>query len=724
MMKEPTTPNAARLHDLICANRLSDAIQQMRQCLPRHSELADLTDKVEQLDDDYRLTLNFLASGAEDPQRANVLAQLRQRAHDLADIIEARLWAAQPTASRRKVSLGLQEINRADLTRLVAEYKQNSLLQAGGLTAAEPLADALDRQRLEETEVELVFEHVVNDANIPEPSRAFIMGALAHNVINRHNRHALSALMASAMQDDVGETVLARICVTLVASMLTSPSRWEEDARLAGELRALTTERDDLARQMRLATCQIAKTHLVKKIESFIVNDMAQEIGKLAKRIIDQKGKSDLHEITAEDIAQIFGPDKQTVVGKFSQIAQWQADGADVNYSTHHHLKTSPFFSSEINWLRPFDPADPAVADALKALGPEERESLAQSIAAMPICDSDKYSTLTVLGGMPAQNAVALQKNFDTEARHWAEMQAERQQATPDEMRLRNLTDNFIKDLYRAFRIRPDRFGDTDLFDEAAWPLDSAPLDILFPTAEDKDALGRELVRYDCWAAASRLYAHACATTEPSADLTRKYALCLEKAGEADRAIEQLKKAELMDDANVWTKHTLAQCYYDRAEYKTALFYLNEAATLKQPTVAKRLMAAKCLASLGQYQQARNAYMGLTFDAPDEADGYLGTAICDIALGKREEAQKYVDMAHENCQDINSRHDAEATALLLLARRNFGAAATSLAALAKETGEAAVLDFIDAHRATLTQYGVGPAEADLFTELLRMEVRK
>ena len=45
MMKEPTTPNAARLHDLICANRLSDAIQQMRQCLPRDTELAGMTDR-------------------------------------------------------------------------------------------------------------------------------------------------------------------------------------------------------------------------------------------------------------------------------------------------------------------------------------------------------------------------------------------------------------------------------------------------------------------------------------------------------------------------------------------------------------------------------------------------------------------------------------------------------------------------------------------------------
>lgn len=723
MMKDNAMTSATRLHDLICANRLTEALPQMRQCL-RQADLTDLADRLGQLDDDYRLTLSFLANGAEDPQRANVLAQIRQRAHDLADVIEARLWATQPTASRRKVALGLQETNRADLAKLVAEYKQDALLQAGGLMAIEPLAGALDRQRLEEAEVELVFEHVVNDVNIPEPCRAFVIGALAHNVINRHNRHVISALMTSARHDEAGETAQARICVTLAASLLTSPSRWEEDAKLEDELRDLTAERGDIAERLRLAVSQIAKTHLVKRIEDFITNDMAQEIGKLAKRIIDQKGKSELHEITSEDITQIFGSDRQTVVDKFSQIAQWQADGADVNYTTHHHLKTSPFFANEINWLRPFDPADPAVTDSLKALGDEDREALARSIAAMPICDSDKYSTLTVLGGMPAQNALALQKNFDAEARHWAEMQAERQQATPDEMRRRNLTDNFIKDLYRAFRIRPDRFGSTDLFNETSWPLDSAPLDILFPTAEDKDWLGRELVRYDCWTAATRLYAHTCATAAPLADLTRKYALCLEKTGEADRAIEQLKKAELMDDANVWTKHTLAQCYYDRADYKTALYYLDEAAALKQPTVAKRLMAAKCLASLGQYQQALNAYMGLTFDAPDEANGYLGTAVCAIALGKPDEAQKYIDMASENCQDIDNRHNAEATALLQLAKRDFGAAATSLAALAKETSEAAVTDFVNANRGNLAQYGVGRAEADLFIELLRMEMRK
>lgn len=723
MMKGNTMTSATHLHDLICANRLSEAITQMRQCL-RQADMADISDRLEQLDNDYRLTLTFLANGAEDPQRANVLAQIRQRAHDLADVIMARLWAAQPAASRRKVALGLQETDRADLTKLVAEYKQDILLQGGGLTAIEPLAGALDRQRLEETEVELVFEHVVNDANIHEPCRAFIIGALAHNVINRHNRHIISALMASARNDEVGETNLARICVTLAASLLSSPSRWEEDAKLEDELRELITERGDIAARLRLTVSQIAKTHLVKRIEDFITNDMAQEIGKLAKRIIDQKDKPELHEITSEDITQIFGADRQTVVDKFSQIAQWQADGADVNYATHHHLKTGPFFASEINWLRPFDPADPAVADSLKALGEKDRETLAQSIAAMPICDSDKYSTLTVLGGMPAQNAMALQKNFDTEARHWAEVQAERQQAEPDEMRRRNLTDNFIKDLYRAFRIRPDRFGSTDLFSEAAWPLDRAPLDIIFPTAEDKDWLGRELVRYDCWTAATRLYAHACATDAPSADLTRKYALCLEKTGEADRAIEQLKKAELMDDSNVWTKHTLAQCYYDRSDYKTALYYLNEAAALKRPSVAKRLMAARCLAALGQHQQAQNAYMGLTFDAPKEADGYLGTAVCAIALGKPQEAQKYIDMAHENCQDIDSRHNAEATALLMLAKRDFGAAATSLAALAEKTSEAAVTDFIDANRGNLEQYGVGRAEADLFIELLRTKLRK
>ncbi len=634
------------IHALISNGILPFAIDRMRE-LAKGDSLKPFNDQLDVICKDLNLLLDFMASGGDDPQRAKVLCSLKMRLHDVADALEysIRIDPGQPNCRQRHEAL--HNMNRADIPSLVAIYKQDALTAACSLDSLYVLCTSLDLQRLTVDDVAVVFDYIVCDADIPDADRAYVVSVLAHNLICRHNTHLARRFVKALGDRALSGMSLARATVAVVASVISNPSRWGEDSELLVLLAQALKDNREFSRLAVATFSSLAKTNLTPVIENFFANDMAQEITRLAKTIMDRKDEITT-KVNTEDLEAIFGSDNnKSVIDKFSQLAKWQEDGADVNFATHRAMKRSPFFSSDIHWFRPFEVNSSVVADAIMSVEPAYQSRLVQAVSKMTMCDSDKYSTLSILGSMKLPNAEGLCQTFEEERRRWNDMHPKE-----DSSPLVDMVDSFVKDLYRAFVIDPERFGKTVLFQVDDWDLNTEPLMVL-ANPDVADTLGRIFVNYDCWMAAYFIYYEMSYADPSDVKTLRKLALCQKRCDMSD-AIQTLQRADMLDGTDSWTKQTLAKWYFEKSEYANCLGALIDAEHLK-PLSAKLLsLRGQCQIYLHRLHDALNSFLGITFADPSSPDGYQGAALCLVLTGRADEAPKYIDMLGENCQGVES----------------------------------------------------------------------
>lgn len=705
------------LHKQISKNDILHAVDSLRKAVnpDKPDGFPDLLDSIA---NDYSLMLDFMASGGADPQRAKILASLRFRLHDIADSIELASHLNKGEASTRHYEEACRDHARANVSSLVADYKQQSLTIPCGLDAMDVLCQTLDIQRLSESEASIVFDYIIRDADTPDAERAYAVGVLAHSIIFRHNIH-LARHFVKAFADDVltGQTA-ARAAVTIVASVLAHPYRWQEDDELLASLKQAAASNPRFNLLAKASFSMFAKTNITGEIERFFAEDMAQEISRLAENIMEHKDKV-TSKIDPEEIEAIFGSDNNpSIIDKFSQLAKWQEDGADVNFATHSAMKTSDFFRPAANWFRPFDPNSSSVEDALRNIDQAFRQRLANAIAQMPMPDSDKYSTAYVLGRMSLPNVGDICQTFEEEGRRSADARAANANITPDTAAELLAADNFVKDLYRAFIIKPDLMGQSILFSQDLWQVQFDAVSVFFPTPSDADSLGRTLVKYNCWGAAARIYEKLLGDP-PSSDVTtmRKLALCLKRKGDDVDSLDLLIHADSIDGSDAWTKQTIAQWQFENCEYARCLSSLIGAEQIKPLSPRLATIKARCQMSLHKTSEALNTFLGLTFTAPDQGVGYQGAAQCQFLLGRPDEAVKYVGMLRENnvVESIDLPACEAILGLVSLAASNIPDAIAHF----RHIDGVDVESLICNANAALLAYGLKQSDIDLFTEIVR-----
>lgn len=706
-----------QIHKQISKNDILRAIGLLRKAVnpDKPDGFPDLLDSIA---NDYSLMLDFMASGGADPQRAQILANLRFRLHDIADSIELASFLGKGEAGTRRRDEARCDYIRNNVSALVADYKQQSLSIPCGLDAMDSLCRTLDIQRLSESEVSLVFEYIIRDVDTPDAERAYAVGVLAHNLICRHNAHLVRHFVKAFADDVLSGQTAARAAVAVVASILSHPYRWQEDDELLTSLKQAAESNSRFNLLAKACFSMFAKTNITGEIERFFTEDMAQEISRLAENIMEHKDKV-TSKIDPEEIEAIFGHDNNpSIIDKFSQLAKWQEDGADVNFATHSAMKTSDFFRPAANWFRPYNPDSSFVENALQKIEPAFRQRLANAIAQMPMPDSDKYSTATVLGQMSLPNVGDLCQTFEEEGRRSADARAANSNILPGTADELLAADNFVKDLYRAFIIKPDLIGQSILFSQDNWQVQFEAVSVFFPTPSDADSLGRTLVKYNCWGGAARIYEKLLGEP-PSSDVTtmRKLALCLKRKGEDVDSLDILIRADSIDGSDAWTKQTIAQWQFENCEYARCLSSLIGAEQIKPLSPRLTVIKARCLLSLDKTSDALNTFLGLTFTAPDQGAGYQGAAQCQFLLGRSDEAVKYVGMLRENnVAEATELPTCEAIlGLVSLAASNIPDAIAHF----RHVDGVEVESIICNSNAALLAYGLKQSDIDLFTEIVR-----
>lgn len=600
----------------------------------------DIAETAQSIYDDIMMTTDYLIKGVKDPERPNLVGHIRERAYALTDVIRITAAGQSRRSPQRESLMAISDGERHNIEESIATYKQHALV-GDASTALTDLCHRLDLQWLEPHDVESIFTQVISDREITSSDRAFMVSALCHNNLTRHNRSiVLQSIGLLSSDKTLSEDIAGRLLLIILSDILAWPERWECDRHLPEALRVLVDCDDIIAPALRRILVGITKMRMVGPIEDFIEHGMTERIlGFLKKHIdkskIDGKNEIRLHGDEAEDFIANEGRNFRNGIEK---MQEWKAEGMDVEFSSVRHMKNGEFFRETVNWLRPFSADDINIPPTPKGRKPELQQKLISALAnSVEMAESDKYSLL--LSFQDTDNGIV--RSYCNGAEETNAMREDSistyDAATKKYIGYSHAAVRLIKDLYRGYKLRRPGFGDTNIFDDITRAIGSESLSIIMPHGE---TFGDRLVKYRCWAEALIVFGQMAETAEgrSSAVIMRKYAMCLIRNGKDDEAVKALKQADLLDESDSWTKQSLARLMFSKGEYTSALFYLQSAKELKKPNRAMKIMEAECDERLGRHENALKIWEEMTYADEDDTEAQMGAAWCLLALGRRHEA--------------------------------------------------------------------------------------
>ena len=367
---------------------------------------------------------------------------------------------------------------------------------------------------------------------------------------------------------------------------------------------------------------------------------------------------------------------------KLREMGDLQMEGSDIYMGAFAQLKRLPFFKDLPHWFYPFDRRHSAVMHIFDKQDATDGKTIADFLLQEGVlCDSDKYSMVFMLNGMPeAQRRMT----FDQIA---AQMPDEAMENLQNELQNKRdiqpdiVSNLYIHDLYRFFKLNPRRKEMHDIFqDEIA--LHSIPT--LAPLL-DKPELLKAVADFHFSKAhhadAIELYGQVIATGGADADIFQRMGYCYQKEKHYSEAIDAYQKADILKPDNVWNIRHLATCYRLTHDYETALEYYRKAATMQADNRNVLFYTGSCLAELERYEDALQYFFQLDLM---ENDGNVKTwraiAWCSFVGGKNEQAEKYYEKILASPSPVaadylNAGHVAWKEGNLELAVSRYGAAA-------------------------------------------------
>ena len=651
-MRKEYEKDAIRQHTVADSGWIAEALDDVKKSIDE-AHAYDLAEQWQTLYDDYSLLLDYFGKGIADPERQQQVDRMRRRLHTLIDkACNARL-EADPSLGQRKAKWRTLPNAQRQLADAIENYIAALTIGQAKSEDIDAIASLLQTTQLDKADLARLREGVVMNPSATEEHKAFCIGVLTDNICHVFSQDTAIFLVETMVDEAQPPAVTARTAVAIVASMITWPDRWLTDKALAFLLGEITAEHPKAMRLLRDTVVSFYKTQLTDTIANFMTNGLGNELGKIAAKIIENKGRRDKYEIRSDELREIFG-NTPGVIDKFDRLAHWQHISADVPYMAYKMLKRGAFFDADVAWLKPFDKTD---RHLLKATGENPPDAMAQVVQviaeALNFCDSDKYSMMFSLTSIPSADIDGLKANIINETQSMTDMLISDNQGQGGIARLKaNL---FVQDVYRLCKLRTTSFGAPELFNNLPAFTKHGLLLALFPSTQDLESLGRSLVDMELWNDAAIIYARI-AQGEGAADpvILRKYACCLFETNDYEKGYEVLKRAEIIDDDNIWTKAKIAEYLFNSSNFEAALAYYNAIEAKKQLTKTQLCNRVNCLVGLHRDAEAIDECNRLLVDEDCPEPIRLAKATCLAHIGRTKEAYDYattIDLAP--CDDTN-----------------------------------------------------------------------
>lgn len=675
--------NASQIHvtyksvlNYLAQGQLKNAFESTK-LLVVELQLGEYSDRLEDLQRNYRYLLQYYISGVEDPQRKTVYNKLISKLFVLSSELREELLLRNSNnfeftqkryfPHRRKYSTANDLINALNYfhtqSALVKSAEDNHELELKRLRAnyeaiLPELFNLFWLSSTYRTDEKNVFLKVINVDYPGWLEKSLLVSALTLNLWRMFDESKLMMLFDCCQLAD--QTVKQRALVGL-CFILAKYNRFLPFYPAVRNRLVLLADNNHTVENFLSIIILIIGTAETDKISKKMQEEILPEMMKISPLLKDKMDADSLlnaEEWGEENPAWQEILEKSGVSDKLQELSELQLEGADVYMSTFSMLKSFPFFSEFTHWFLPFDAQYTAVTELFKS---DEKTVLSSFVNSVVMCNSDKYSFCLSILQMPESQRGMLKQSFKLEAEQLEEMSKEESILTPDVVS-KNISKQYIQDLFRFFKLYPQRSAFTDMFSMSLLMHKSFLFDILSSSRDFKQSVAEYYFSKNHHHQALELFDDIQTETQSTAALYQKIGYSYQQTSQLSKALDAYTKADIIQPDDVWTVRKIALCYRLSGRFENALEYYQHVDFLRPNQPAVLLQIGHCYLELGKYKEALNVYFKLDAENGENVKVWRAIVWCAFVSNNIQQADYYSKKILENnpsAQDyLNAGHVA------------------------------------------------------------------
>ena len=601
-----------------------------------------LLDEVADVNSAYGLLLYYMEQGNNDPareqQHTNFIATCYNIAEKAAQTERALVTGT--SARMRSISEILKDMENLELKNITSEPCEEDANKHVELYTE--LFNASYDSFLWNDEAAAQAQEVIDSALIAENDKILMTSGLFINCLQAFDARKI-IFFADNYSTATSSMLRIRMLVAMAFTLYTYRKR-------LFAYPAITSKLKDLCNNPRFTTDMQNLQKLI--IESLSTHEVDR---KMREEIIPAMLKS--HNFnpekfgidSLEEISE-SNPEWKNFEQQVGKLAELEAAGADIYYSTFSTLKRYPFFNNAANWLYPFEENHPGIPKQIRKTG---LKGIANALLKSDVlCDSDKYSfcmlTTQMTDGQVNMIISQLPEmgGYDTAIAQTSESTCR----------------NYLRNLFRFFYLYSGKSKPANPFETDMSLLDCNELAEAFKDKTEINKISAYAIKKGKYDMAISFLLLSETKGFADSEVYQELGFCYQKKKSYFDAIAAYEKANALSGDSKWTLQHLAQTNRIVGNYKDALNYYRLLETAKGEDAKIAFRCGECLVHLESYDDAMHEFFKAEYLNPDMTAATRAIAWCSILTDDIKQARKYYDrllLKEEQGEDLlNAGHAA------------------------------------------------------------------
>lgn len=601
-----------------------------------------LLDEVADVNSAYGLLLYYMEQGNNDPareqQHTNFIATCYNIAEKAAQTERALVTGT--SARMRSISEILKDMENLELKNITSEPCEEDANKHVELYTE--LFNASYDSFLWNDEAAAQAQEVIDSALIAENDKILMASGLFINCLQAFDARKI-IFFADNYSTATSSMLRIRMLVAVAFTLYTYRNR-------LFAYPAITSKLKDLCNNPRFTTDMQNLQKLI--IESLSTHEVDR---KMREEIIPAMLKS--HNFnpekfgidSLEEISE-SNPEWKNFEQQVGKLAELEAAGADIYYSTFSTLKRYPFFNNAANWLYPFEENHPGIPKQIRKTG---LKGIANALLKSDVlCDSDKYSfcmlTTQMTDGQVNMIISQLPEmgGYDTAIAQTSESTCR----------------NYLRNLFRFFYLYSGKSKPANPFETDMSLLDCNELAEAFKDKTEINKISAYAIKKGKYDMAISFLLLSETKGFADSEVYQELGFCYQKKKSYFDAIAAYEKANALSGDSKWTLQHLAQTNRIVGNYKDALNYYRLLETAKGEDAKIAFRCGECLVHLESYDDAMHEFFKAEYLNPDMTAATRAIAWCSILTDDIKQARKYYDkllLKEEQGEDLlNAGHAA------------------------------------------------------------------
>lgn len=601
-----------------------------------------LLDEVADVNSAYGLLLYYMEQGNNDPareqQHTNFIATCYNIAEKAAQTERALVTGT--SARMRSISEILKDMENLELKNITSEPCEEDANKHVELYTE--LFNASYDSFLWNDEAAAQAQEVIDSALIAENDKALMTSGLFINCLQAFDSRKI-IFFADNYSTATSSMLRIRMLVAVAFTLYTYRKRLFAYPVITSKLKDLCNNprfTTDMQNLQKLIIESLSTHEVDRKMREEIIPAMLKSHNFNPEKF----GINSLEEISESN------PEWKNFEQQVGKLAELEAAGADIYYSTFSTLKRYPFFNNAANWLYPFEENHPGIPKQIRKTG---LKGIANALLKSDVlCDSDKYSFCMLTTQMTdvQVNMIISQLpemgGYDTAIAQTSESTCR----------------NYLRNLFRFFYLYSGKSKPANPFETDMSLLDCNELAEAFKDKTEINKISAYAIKKGKYDMAISFLLLSETKGFADSEVYQELGFCYQKKKSYFDAIAAYEKANALSGDSKWTLQHLAQTNRIVGNYKDALNYYRLLETAKGEDAKIAFRCGECLVHLESYDDAMHEFFKAEYLNPDMTAATRAIAWCSILTDDIKQARKYYDkllLKEEQGEDLlNAGHAA------------------------------------------------------------------